>query len=356
MRTLTLSLFMLLLASCSANAHVITNQPLALIGDSLPPIRHITEMKAVADTLWFVYETEVGFGQRFLRKAVIDRDNNTLDVEPELGRKSDGYFIAYMPYPTIDIDGNMQVVNQEDGEIFICENDSVLIRSKNYILSSNSTVPIQLSQYVQDISSVSPHNYVFIGREPNGSEQYAMRSNTYTAEIDTIRKIQLSPELTTWLPNTGELAYSTKYDRLAFAYRLHPIIELYGMDGKLIKQVRIGQDSFNPASLEEADFEKLNPLHIVDISATPGYIYALHWNFKYANAMDTAPTIFKIDWDGKIIDRIFNVPMPLYKIAVIDDNFIIGWNGKDFIRIDLPIFGAVAFVVLGSCQVSLDNL
>lgn len=131
MRISVSSLFVLMMASCYANAHVTSNQSLTLIGDSLPPIRHITDMKAVADSLWFVYETEDGFGQRFLRKAVIDRDNNTLDVGPVLGKKSDGYYKAYMPYPTIDIDGNIQVVNQEDGEIFNCVNDSVLIRTKN---------------------------------------------------------------------------------------------------------------------------------------------------------------------------------------------------------------------------------
>lgn len=333
MRTPILSLFMLLLASCTANAHVTANQPLTLIGDRLPPIRHITDMKAVADTLWFVYETEDGFGQRFLRKAVIDQDNKTLDVGPVLGKKSDGYYMAYMPYPVYGLDGNMQVVNQEDGEIFNCVNDSILIRSKNYILSGNSAVPFPLSQYVQDISAVDSDNYVFVGREPNGGEQFAMKANVSTTKIDSIRKVQLSPELTTWLPNAGELAYSKKHDRLAFAYRLHPIIELFGMDGKLIRQVRIGQDTFNPETLEEADFEELNPLHNVDISVTPEYIYALHWNCKYGDAENTAPTIFKIDWDGNIVDRLFDVPMPLYKIAVSDDKSIIGWNGKEFISI-----------------------
>jgi len=291
-------------------------------------------MKAIADTLWFVYETEDGFGQRFLRKAIIDRENNTLDVEPVIGKKSDGYFMAYMPYPVYGVDGNMQVVNQEDGEIFCCKNDSILTPTKNYILSGSSTVPFPISQYVQDITCVNPDNYVFIGREPNGGEQYAMKANIATAEIDTIRKIQLSTELTTWLPNAGELAYSKRHDRFAFAYRLHSIIEIFGMDGKLLRQVRIGLDTFNPETLEEADFEELNPIHIVDIAVTPNNIYALHWNFKYADAEDTAPTIFNIDWDGKIIDRLFNVPMPLYKIAVGDDNSIIGWNGKEFINID----------------------
>ncbi len=331
MRAPILSLFVLLLASCTANAHVTANQPLTLIGDRLPPIRHITDMKAVADTLWFVYETEDGFGQRFLRKAVIDQDKNTLDVGPVLGKKSDGYYMAYMPYPVHGLDGNMQVVNQEDGEIFVYENESLLTRSKKFILSNSSTLPFPLSQYVQDVSMVAPDKFVFIGREPNGGTQYALKANITTAQVDTIRRIQLSPELTSWMSNAGELAYSRLHDRLVFAYRLHPMIEIFGMDGKPVKQVRICEDSFNPATLDEADFEELNPLHIVDITTTPNFIYALHWNFKYADAEDTAPTIFKIDWEGKIVDRLFNVPMPLYKIAVSDDNYIIGWSGQDFV-------------------------
>ena len=329
-------LCVMMLGSCSANRNIPTNQPFMLTGESLPPIRHITEMKVAGDTLWFVYETEDGFGQRFLRKAVIDRENNTLHVGPDIGRKPDGYFIAYMPYPVNGFEDKIQVVNQEDGKIFDCFNDSVLTPNSKEILLDDSMVPFPISRYVQDISSVAPNNYVFIGREPNGGDQYAMKVNIATAEIDTICKIQLSPEFITWLPNAGELAYSKPYNRLAFAYRLHPIIDIFGMDGKLIKRVRIGEDTFDSESLKEADFEELNPIHTVDISVTPEYIYALHWNSKYADAEDSAPTIFKIDWDGNIVDRLFNVPMPLYKIAVGNDNSIIGWNGKDFVYIQFP--------------------
>ena len=334
MRTSILQLLVWLLASCSTNAHVTTHQSLTLIGISLPPIRHITEMKIVGDTLWFVYETEDGFGQRFLRKAVIDSTKKTLDVGSDIGRTPDGYFMAYMPYPVKGIDGTVQIVNQEDGEIFGCESDGVLIRTKNYILSGNSVVPFPLSQYVQDISSVSPDNYVFIGREPNGGEQYAMKANITAVEVDTIRKISLSPQLTTWLPNAGELVYSKQFDRLAFAYRLHPIIEIFGMDGKLIKQVRIGEDAFNPSTLDEADFEDLNPLQVVDLSVTTDYIYALYWNFKNADVMLHAPTILKIDWNGNVVDRYSDISQTLYKIAATAD-YIIGWAGKRFIRIDL---------------------
>ncbi len=110
-------------------------------------------------------------------------------------------------------------------------------------------------------------------------------------------------------------------------------MEIFDLDGNLIKQVRIGKDTFEPATLDEADFEDLNRLHIVDIASTPEYIYALHWNFKYADAEVMSPTIFKIDWEGKIVDRLFNVSNPLYKIAVCDDSSIIGWNGKEFLHI-----------------------
>jgi len=333
MRLSVLSLFVMMLASCSANVSVTANQPFTLIGDNLPPIRHITEMKVTGDTLWFVYETEGGFGQRFLRKAVMDRENNTLDVGPDIGRKPDGYFMAYMPYPVNGIDGKMQAVNQEDGEIFGCENDSVLTRTKNYILSGNSSVPFPLSQYVQDISSVSDDNYVFIGREPNGGEQYAMKANISTAEIDSIQKIQISPELTSWMPNAGELAYLSTNNRLAFAYRLYPIIDIFGIDGSQIKRVQIGNNTFNPATLEEADFEELNTLHFVDIATTPDYIYALHWNCKYADAVTTAPTIYKFDWNGNIVDKIINAPTPLYKIVIDKGKDIIGWDGRNFILI-----------------------
>ncbi len=335
MRAPILSLFVLLLASCTANAHVTANQPLTLIGDRLPPIRHITDMKAVADTLWFVYETEDGFGQRFLRKAVIDQDKNTLDVGPVLGKKSDGYYMAYMPYPVHGLDGNMQVVNQEDGEIFVYENESLLTRSKKFILSNSSTLPFPLSQYVQDVSMVAPDKFVFIGREPNGGTQYALKANITTAQVDTIRRIQLSPELTSWMPNAGELAYSRLHDRLAFAYRLHPIIEIFGMDGKPVKQVRICEDTFNPATLNEADFEDLNPLHFIDITTTDNYIYALMWGCRYAEIKTNAPAIYVIDWSGNIVKTV-SIDLTLHRIASISEEQIIGWDGNQFVLINLP--------------------
>ncbi|WP_289873205.1 BF3164 family lipoprotein [uncultured Duncaniella sp.] len=336
MKTLISLTLLLMLVGCSANAQPTSSvQTLEFTGDSLPALRHITDMKISGDTLYFVYETEDGFGQRFLRSAVIDYENAKLSIRPEIGKREDGYYVSYMPYPFFDASGKLCVVGQDDSEIYNSPNGKYLIRTKKYLVGGNSTIPFPLSQYVQDISITSPDNYVFIGREPNGGSQYAMQANTATAIVDTIHKVAISPELQTWMPNAGELAYSDKHNRLAFAYRLHPVIDIFGMDGELVKRVRIAADTFDPKILEEADFEDLTPLHFVDISASSDYIYALYWGCMYSEKETTAPCIYKIDWAGNVIAKRVLTTFPIYKIAVIDEDRIIVWNGKYFINVEL---------------------
>ena len=179
-----------------------------------------------------------------------------------------------------------------------------------------------------------PDKYVFIGREPNGGRQYAMKADLTTAKIDTISQIYISPVLQTWMPNAGEMAHSGKFNRLVFAYKLHPFIEIFDTNGKKIKSIRIGEDTFDPKTLEEADFETMNILHTVDLTYTSDYIYALHWAYGYSDVDKTAPTIYKIDWNGNVIDQYINIPYPLYRIVAFYDTRLIGWNGKDFILLE----------------------
>ena len=335
MKKLGIIAISLIISGCANAQAPMPSSKFDVLGGELPAIRHMVDMKIVGDTLLFAYESEDGYGQRLLRRAVIDSTNNTLVVSPDMGKREDGYFASYMPYPFIADDSSIRVVSQDDCEIYTIENDTAFIRSKQYLLTGNSTVPFPISQYVQDVFMTAPDKYVFIGREPKGGRQYAMKADLSTAKIDTIRQINISPELQSWMPNAGELAYSNKYSRLAFAYKLHPIIEIFDLNGSTIKSVRIGEDTFDPKTLDEADFEALNPLHTVDLTYTPDYIYVLHWNCMYSDAANFAPTIYKMGWDGKIIDRYFNLPYPLYKIAAINDTMLIGWNGKDFTKISL---------------------
>lgn len=335
MKSLIAILPALILIGCTSEAKTVGSQPLTLTGEQLPVIRHVTEMKAAGDTLYFVYETDDNFGQRFLRSAVINRENGTLDIKPEIGKRDDGSYMSYMPYPFIADDRTVHVIGQDDCEIYAIENDTALVSTRQYLMDGNSTVPFPLSQYVSDLFMTAPGKYVFMGREPNGGRQFAMTADMPYSKIDIIRQVSISPELQSWMPNIGELAYSSKHHRLAFAYKLHPVVEIFGIDGSIIKSVRFGEDTFDPETLDKADFDRLNILHTVDVTCTPHCLIALHWAFKYDNATTTGPTIYKIDWNGRIIDRYFNTPAPIYRIAALDDSTLIAWTSTAFTLIHL---------------------
>lgn len=282
MKILPIMVLALFISGC-ANAQTISTANLKISGEPLPAIKHVTDLKMNGDTLLFVYESEDGYGQRLLRRTIIDSANNTITISPDIGKREDGYFVSYMPYPFITCNGNIRVISQDDCEIYSVVNDTALVRTRQYLMSGNSTVPFPLSQYVHDVHMTGPDKYVFIGREPNGGRQYAMTADLETSKVDTIRQINVSPELQTWMPNASEMIYSGKHNRLAFAYKLHPIVEIFDTDGNTIKSVRIGEDTFDTNTLDEADFETINILHTVDVTCTPDYIYALHWGCKYSD-------------------------------------------------------------------------
>lgn len=332
MKTLHIISLSLFMAGCANAGSNVVIENFNLTGVPLPSIKYITDMKIQADTLLFVYEREDGYGQRFLRRGIVDIENKKLDVSPDMGKRDDGYYTSYMPYPIIAVDQSINVIDQDDCEIYTIENDTAIVRTKQYLMGRNSTVPFALSQYVQDAFMSARGKYIFIGREPNGGRQYAMNADLTSATIDTICQISISPELQTWMPNAGELAYSSKYNRLAFAYRLHPAIEIFNSDGSKLKAIEVSPPTFNIATLEQADFENLNPLHFVDISTNSNYIYALYWGHKYGEK--GAPKIYQLDWTGKIIAR-HALHDNVYKIAVFDDNTLIGWTGNKFVSISL---------------------
>lgn len=332
MKIFYLLAFSLLLTGCANAQSKIVSTKLDIVGNTLPSIRHITDMKVLGDTLLFVFDSEGGYGQRCMRRAVIDFDNNKLEISSDMGKREGGYYVSYMPYPFIASDGTIRVVGQDDCGIYTVENDTAFVRTKQYLIGMNCTPPLPLSQYVQDVFMTAPDKYVFIGREPKGGRQFAMTADLITSAIDTIRQINVSPGLQTWMPNVGELIYSGKYNRLAFAYKLHPVIEIFGTDGKIINSVKLSEDTFDSKTLEEADFEDLNPLHIVDMTYTPDFIYALYWGYKFSDADTYKPTMLKIDWNGNVIKRYNDLTSSFSRIVAVDDSHLIGWDGSDFVK------------------------
>lgn len=308
---------------------------LNVAGESLPAIRHISDMKMKDDTLLFVYECNDGYGQRIMRRAILNPSTCELSIGHELGKRANGYYVSYMPFPFIAVDGSLRVISQDNGEIYQIENDTTLVSMKQNLIGDNSVIPFAISHYVQDLFMAATDLYVFRGREPNGGRQFVMTANVATQKIDSILQLSITPKLQNWMPNTGEMACSPKNRRIVFAYRLHPIIEFFDMNGKTIKTVRLGADTFNPATINDADFEDLNPLHTVDITYTPDHLYVLYWGYRFSESDNSRPTIFKLVWNGNIIDSYANLPKPIRKIAAIDDNCLIGWSGNNFFLIQL---------------------
>ena len=126
MKILHVMAFTLFMTGC-ANAQSTTTAKLEISGEPLPAIRHVTDMKVSGDTLLFVFECEDGYGQRLLRRAVIDSTNNTIKISPDMGKRGDGYYASYMPYPFISDNSAIRVIDQEDCEIFAVENDTTFV-------------------------------------------------------------------------------------------------------------------------------------------------------------------------------------------------------------------------------------
>ena len=144
MKALYLIALALVSAGCVNSQPSIDTVRLDCMGQPLPKIRHIVEMKAMADTLFFVYESEEGFGQRILQRATIDKKNRRIVIGPEIGKRDDGYYVSYMPYPFVGTDGKMRVVSQDDGAIYNLVHDSVLVRTKMNLFSAK--VPMSISR------------------------------------------------------------------------------------------------------------------------------------------------------------------------------------------------------------------
>ena len=124
MKILQIMALFLFMSGCANAQSAATFSRLEITGDTLPAIRHVTDMKMSGDTLLFVFECEDGYGQQLLRRAVIDNSNNTISISLDMGKREDGYYTSYMPYPFISDNGALRVVGQDDCEIFTVENDS----------------------------------------------------------------------------------------------------------------------------------------------------------------------------------------------------------------------------------------
>lgn len=87
MKTLIIMALSLLISGCANAQSKSMCSSLDVVGTQLPAIRHMNDMKMSADTLLFVYECEGGYGQQYLRRAVVDTEKNKLSVSNDMGKE-----------------------------------------------------------------------------------------------------------------------------------------------------------------------------------------------------------------------------------------------------------------------------
>lgn len=304
---------------------------------SQPDISHIVDMKAVAPGKVFIsYEAQEGRGQRILQEINSDIANGNLSFSQEYGKRDDGSYQLFMPY-LINFNAEKPfVVSQDDGELFTINPNAKFAASNKHILDYNFKVPFPVSLYVQDVQMISPTDFLFVGREPNGGKHSVFLSKPDSMSITLIKSFVNDSNYSSWVINTGKLAYSSKAGLCVFAYRLYPTVEFFKPTGEIIKIQTIGQNGFDTTTLEYADLEDYNRLHFMDITQTEGFFYLLYWG-KKGNEMLTSSSpskILKFDHTGNL-QHTFILDSPIRKIAAFSDQEFIAWDGNNFIYFSL---------------------
>lgn len=330
------SLLLLYYSAAMASSIQVSVTPLK--ADSLPDISHIIDMKAAGEKIIITYELKEGYGQRIMRDIYHDTTTNTLSFGKEYGKRDNGYYQLYMPYLIDSSDGNLQVVSQDDGELFSVGADYKLESTGRFLIGTNFNIPFPISLYLKDIQQLSTNKYIFIAREPNGGRQSIFISDIDSMAISEIRPIIANADYPTWMVNTGELAYSDKNGICAFAYRLYPKVDLFKPSGETITIHTVAEGGFDPQTVDYADMEEHNTLYFINLTQTSDYIYALYLGKKWSDINHNAGSskIYKFNHLGEIVCTI-DIPVTLHKIAALDDGQIFAWDGKKFLLIRLGI-------------------
>ena len=127
-------------------------------------------------------------------------------------------------------------------------------------------------------------------------------------------------------PNTG---------KFVLGYKSTDLIELYSSDGTLIKSTR-GPDFFCPKIGIMERNGGFSPTNLAgetrkaytDIASTEEYYYALYLDGKFSNPIDEpeqyrnyeGSTIYKFSWSDGSLQKVYQTTLPVYKIAVSQDN------------------------------------
>lgn len=330
-------LISILFAALSISAHSLQSISMeALDIDSMPQISHIIDMKLQNDTLFLTYENHEEMGQQFLKAYLYDHNKKKLTLIKEMCRMDNGYYQSYMPGIILNPYGGLELVGKDECKIYNVDHNLYITPTHRHLTGAELKMPFALTSYVTDVSKIDSDRYVFIARKPRGGSQSAFITDFADSTVTEIKKLAYNPEYDSWIANTGKMVYNHSEKTMAFAYRLHPCIEFFYINGGLVKSLKIGTDTFMPETLEDADTENMNIIHFIDIDCSKETLFALYMGKKYNEILPSDHTLLYIfDFEGKKMKE-YDIPAVITNLATSGDGkTIISYDGNKFIMFSL---------------------
>lgn len=109
-------------------------------------------------------------------------------------------------------------------------------------------------------------------------------------------------EMLSYLITYGSLCANTKKQIIVRSYRNIDMIQLFGFDGRLVKNICLSKPECPPFDPQKNCLEPEHNLYHLEMFATPERIYTLHYANPYNDIKNgtATPTILAFDWDGRL--------------------------------------------------------
>ena len=128
-------------------------------------------------------------------------------------------------------------------------------------------------------------------------------------------------EMLSYLITYGSLCANTKKQIIVRSYRNIDMIQLFGFDGRLVKNICLSKPECPPFDPQKNCLEPEHNQYHLEMFATPERIYTLHYAHPYNDIKNgtATPTILAFDWDGNLTAA-YDCPRPIQQFCVDETN------------------------------------
>lgn len=340
-KSVVLAGFVMCLLACQNKVDIV-NAPTQLLSiDSIPDIKHLTDIRFHNNDVLLTYESRGSYGQQFVRQYVYDNKKAELKYKRSLFRNDNGQYDFYIPILFSDNKNDLFVVDREMPTVYKVSDEGQAITTGDVVISRESKTPYPIVMDARQVFQKSLREYLFVGREPNGGAQslFLSKNEDDSVCITEISKIIYNPDQPSWITNFGKLAYNDNDQIGVFAFQMYPVIQYINLQTGEKSSFRLSNTIQSELITDGADIWEQNPVYFRDITSNSKYIYALYWGKTFQDAGDEQAEgkgfsqIYKFDWDWKL-KQVYNINKCLNNICIDNTgNSIIGFDGYIFYSI-----------------------